>query len=45
MPVTELSHNERHGIDPKRVFNLEAFGIATIIASALVMVGVAYSIW
>ena len=31
--------------DPRRVFNLEAFGIATIIASALVMVGVAYSIW
>ena len=24
---------------------LEAFGVATIIASALVMVGVAYSIW
>jgi hypothetical protein len=31
--------------DPRRVFNLEAFGIAAIIASALVMVGVAYSIW
>ena len=29
--------------DPRRVFSLEAAGIATIIASALVMAGVVYS--
>jgi hypothetical protein len=31
--------------DSRRIFTLEAAGIATIIASAVVMAGLMYSIW
>jgi hypothetical protein len=31
--------------DPRQIFTLEAAGIATIILSAAVVVGILYSIW
>ena len=32
-------------IDPRRIFTLEAAGIATICLSAALAIGVLYSIW
>jgi hypothetical protein len=32
-------------VDPRRIFNVAGFGIATLIVSAAVMAGVLYSIW
>jgi hypothetical protein len=31
--------------DPRRMLNIEMAGVATLILSAVVMVGVVYSIW
>ena len=33
------------GFDPRRMFNIEVAGIATLVLSAAVMAGVMYSIW
>ena len=48
-PAQRLSFGslQRYGMafDSRRIFTLEAAGIATIIASAVVMAGLMYSIW
>jgi hypothetical protein len=33
------------GFDPRRMFNIEVAGIATLVLSAVMVVSVLYSIW
>jgi len=45
MIITKLARRWRMGFDPRRMFNIEVAGIATLVLSAVMVVSVLYSIW